>query len=102
VDGGVVAPEHRNAKAAEVQLVPVVDDLDVGAGLAEGAGAALVAGHPDPGVAVQHQPQPLGVEMVDVLVGEADRGQPVQGLEPVGERARIKQHPGPALLDQQA
>ena len=102
VDDGVVAPGHGQPQPAQLQLVAVVDDLDVGPGLAKGLGAALVADHPHPRVAVQQPPHPPGVEVVAVLVGDAHRGQPVQLLEPLGERARVEQHPGPALLHQQA
>ena len=85
MDDGVVAAGHPHPEPAQVQLVAVVDDLDLGAGLAQAAGAALVGHHPDARVAVQQPPQPPGVEVVDMLVGDADRGQPLQGLEPLGE-----------------
>jgi hypothetical protein len=101
MDGGMLAAGHPHAQPAELQLVAVVDDLDVGARLAKSVGAALVADHPHPGVPVEQPPQPPSVQVVDVLVGDAHPGQPLQLLEPGGERAGV-QHPGPALLHQQA
>jgi hypothetical protein len=79
-----------------------VYDLDRRAGRGELLGAALVAEHPGPGVAVQQRAKPLEVEVVGVLVGDQHGGQALKLLEPSGEGARVQQQPGRSLLHQQA
>jgi hypothetical protein len=102
VDDRVVAPADAHRDPADVQLLPVVDDLDRRAGRGELLGAALVAEHPGPGVAVQQRAKPLEVEVVGVLVGDQHGGQALQLLEPTGEGTRVQQQPGRSLLHQQA
>src|SRR5262245_60197694 len=102
MDYRVIAPNDPHAHSADPQFVPIVHDLDLYPSLAERFGAALVADDPNPWAALQQPPQPPSVEMISMLVGVQDRGQPLQPLEPARQRAGVQQDPGLLLLHQQA
>jgi hypothetical protein len=115
VDQVAVVRDQRDVPV-DLGVVPGPDDGDLGTAQRQpvarcrGAGVdpvELLRGLPvgDQGgvrVGAEQGPQLVGVDVVEVLMGDQDRVQPVEGLESGRERARVEQQPGGAGVDQDA
>ena len=97
MDDRVVAAVDRHGHA-EVEGVAVPDD---GARQVADVGAA-VGEQPRLGVGLEQGGHAGEVEVVGVLVGDEHAGQAAQVLEAAAEHPRVEQHPGVAVLDEDA
>jgi hypothetical protein len=89
VDDRVPAADGPNGQLTDLQLVANMYRL---AGLAELYGGLRIGVERGIRVALEQRRQPGDIDVVGVLVGDQDGGQPGDSLETVREAAGVKEH----------
>ena len=91
VDHRVPAADATHSQVPDVQLVADLNCLPRSAELGRRLRVGVESGLR---VCVDERGQSCGIDVVGMLMGDQDRRQPGDALEPMGEAARVEQHRG--------